>query len=83
MGTICACPPPAAPPFMPNTGPSEGSRRHTMVRLPIRLRPSASPTLVVVLPSPGGVGLIAVTRISRASGFSGREARYSSEILAL
>ena len=35
--------------------------------LPIRLRPSPRPTVVVVLPSPAGVGLIAVTRISLPS----------------
>src|SRR5690606_41184851 len=68
----CALPisPPAAPPFMPNEGPREGSRRHTAAFLPIRLRPSVSPTEVVVLPSPAGVGLIAVTRISLPSGRS-------------
>jgi hypothetical protein len=32
--------------------------------LPILFSASASPTEVVVLPSPAGVGLIAVTRIS-------------------
>ncbi len=31
-------------------------------------RPSARPTVVVVLPSPAGVGLMAVTRISLPSG---------------
>jgi len=41
---------PAAPPFMPKHGPSDGSRRHTLVRLPIRFRPSHRPMLVVVLP---------------------------------
>jgi hypothetical protein len=34
---------------------------------PIRLSASPSPTVVVVLPSPAGVGLIAVTRISLPS----------------
>ena len=33
--------------------------------LPIAASPSPRPTVVVVLPSPAGVGLIAVTRISR------------------
>ena len=53
---------------MPNTGPREGSRRATTAFLPIRRSPSASPTVVVVLPSPAGVGVIAVTRTSLPSG---------------
>ena len=36
--------------------------------LPIAFSPSPRPTVVVVLPSPAGVGLIAVTRISLPSG---------------
>ena len=64
IGTIWACPPPVAPPLMPNTGPSDGSRsaRHTL--LPIFAMPSARPIDVVVLPSPSAVGLIAVTKMS-------------------
>jgi hypothetical protein len=38
--------------------------------LPIRFSPSPRPTVVVVLPSPAGVGLIAVTRISLPFGRS-------------
>ncbi len=34
----------------------------TAAFLPILFRPWASPTVVVLLPSPSGVGLIAVTR---------------------
>ena len=49
---------------MPNTGPSAGSRRQITAFLPMRLSASPRPTVVVVLPSPAGVGLIAVTRIS-------------------
>ena len=49
---------------MPNTGPSEGSRRQIIAFLPMWLSASPRPTVVVVLPSPAGVGLIAVTRIS-------------------
>ena len=64
IGTTCAWPPPAAPPFTPKQGPRLGSRRQTSVSLPMRLRPSASPTEVVVLPSPAGVGVIAVTSTS-------------------
>ena len=40
---------------------------HTTAFLPMRLSPSPRPTVVVVLPSPAGVGLIAVTRIRRPS----------------
>ncbi len=68
MGTTWAYPPPAAPPFSPNTGPSEGSRRATTAFLPSRRSPSARPMVVVVLPSPAGVGVMAVTRISLPSG---------------
>ena len=64
IGTTCALPPPAAPPFMPKFGPSEASRMQIAARLPMRLRPSPRPTVVVVLPSPAGVGFMAVTRIS-------------------
>jgi len=67
MGTTWAQPPPAAPPLTPNTGPREGSRRATTDFLPSFRRPSASPTEVVVLPSPAGVGVMAVTRISLPS----------------
>ena len=66
-GATWAQPPPAAPPLTPNTGPREGSRRATTDFLPSFRRPSASPTEVVVLPSPAGVGVMAVTRISLPS----------------
>src|SRR5262245_43561844 len=49
----------------------------------MRLRPSERPTVVVVLPSPAGVGLMAVTRISLPSGRLLSESRKSKEILAL
>src|SRR5437899_1416878 len=62
IGTTWARPPPAAPPFMPKFGPSEASRMQMMAFLPMRFRPSPRPTVVVVLPSPAGVGLMAVTR---------------------
>ena len=64
IGSTCAWPPPVAPPLRPNTGPSDGSRSAITARRPMRLRASARPTVVVVLPSPAGVGLTAVTRIS-------------------
>src|SRR5688572_31907263 len=49
----------------------------------MRLRPSLRPTEVVVLPSPAGVGLIAVTRISLPSGLSAWVTIQSIAILAL
>ena len=53
---------------MPNEGPSEGSRRHSIAFLPIWFSASVKPTVVVVLPSPAGVGVIAETRISLPFG---------------
>jgi len=35
IGTTWAYPPPAAPPFTPNTGPSDGSRMHRIAFVPI------------------------------------------------
>ena len=70
IGTTWAYPPPAAPPLIPKTGPSDGSRRHRSAFLPRWHRASSRPTDVVVLPSPAGVGLMAVTRMSFA--FLGR-----------
>ena len=49
----------------------------------MRFSASPRPTVVVVLPSPAGVGLIAVTRISLPSGRRLGVARQSSEILRL
>src|SRR4026208_418473 len=46
---------------MPKTGPSEGWRMLTDAFFPTTLRPWASPTVVVDLPSPSGVGVMAVT----------------------
>ena len=68
---------------MPNTGPRDGSRRQMIAFLPIWLSASPRPTVVVVLPSPAGVGLIAVTRISLPSFFAFRLSTYSSDTLAL
>ena len=41
---------------------ADGWRSATAAFLPIRLRPWARPTVVVLLPSPSGVGVMAVTR---------------------
>ena len=70
IGTTCVMPPPAAPPLMPNTGPSDGSRRHAIGDLPMWPSPWVSPTSVVVLPSPAFVGLIPATHTIFASGAS-------------
>ncbi len=48
---------------MPNTGPNEGSLKARIAFLLSLLKASASPIVVVVLPSPTGVGLIAVTKL--------------------
>ena len=83
IGMTCAYPPPAAPPFMPKTGPSAGSRRHSIAFSPSRVRASPSPTVVVVLPSPAGVGETAVMRISRPWRRGGSEPSTRSGIFAL
>ena len=67
IGMTCAYPPPAAPPFIPKQGPRLGSRRQMIACLPMRFSASPSPTVVVVLPSPAGVGETAVTRMSLPS----------------
>ena len=53
----------------PQVHPFKADVIKSKVRSPIRFIASVSPTLVVVLPSPAGVGLIAVTRISLPLGF--------------
>ena len=53
-----------------------------MALLPMRFRPSPRPTVVVVLPSPAGVGVMAVTRISLPSLFFCTESTKSKETLA-
>ena len=46
----------------------------TAARLPIRFRPWVRPIVVVVLPSPSGVGVIAVTTTYLPRGSLGLEA---------
>ena len=67
IGTTCAYPPPAAPPFLPNTGPKDGSRSATQDFFPILFNPSDKPIVTVLFPSPLDVGLIDVTNTSLAS----------------
>ena len=69
MGITWDIPPPVAPPFIPKTGPNDGSRRQIRLFLPMRFKASPNPTVVVVLPSPAGVGDIAVTKTSFPFGF--------------
>ena len=64
MGSTCAYPPPAAPPFIPKTGPKEGSRKATILFLPSRFNPKDKLTVVTVFPFPALVGEIAVTKTS-------------------
>ncbi len=66
IGTTCAYPPPAAPPLTPNTGPRDGSLKATNTFLSSLANASATPIVVVVFPSPAGVGFIAVVSINLA-----------------
>ena len=68
---------------MPNDGPSDGSRRQSIAFLPMWLSASVRPTVVVVLPSPAGVGVIAETRISLPFGLLFSDLMKSIESLAL
>ncbi len=62
---------------MPNTGPSDGSRRASIVSMPMAFIDSAKPIEVTVLPSPSGVGVIAVTSMILPSGLSLRRSSTS------
>ena len=64
LGSIMALPPPTAPPFLPKTGPSDGSLKSATDIYPSLLSESQSPILKVVLPSPYGVGFVLVTKIN-------------------
>src|SRR5918998_197953 len=68
---------------MPNTGPSEGSRRQSSGSLPIAPRPWVSETAVVVLPSPALVGVTPATQTILASGASRSRSSTSSDTFAL
>ncbi len=80
MGTTWLYPPPAAPPLMPNVGPIDGCRIATVARFPMCLNPCPRPTVVVVLPSPSGVGVIALTTTYLAAGWPASSAMASSLI---
>ena len=83
IGTTCVSPPPAAPPLIPNTGPSDGSRRHSTGRLPMWPSPWVRDTDVVVLPSPALVGVMAETQTTLALGASFSRSITPRSILAL
>src|SRR5580704_15762838 len=80
MGTTWLYPPPAAPPLMPNVGPIDGCLIATVARFPMCLNPCPRPTVVVVLPSPSGVGVIALTTTYLAAGWLASSAMASSLI---
>ncbi|MBA7668568.1 hypothetical protein ES703_76681 [subsurface metagenome] len=61
MGMSRALPPPAAVPLMFIVGPPEGCRKAPPTFSPRLPMPSIRPQEVVLLPSPKGVGVIAVT----------------------
>src|SRR6516164_2773341 len=65
---------------MPNVGPMDGCRIATVARLPMCLKPCPSTTVVVVLPSPRGVGVIALTTTYLAVGRSASSSIASSLI---
>src|SRR3989454_3120144 len=81
IGTTCAYPPPAAPPFTPKTGPSDGSRMQRAAFFPIFRSACVTPTVAVDSPSPAGVGLMPVTSTSRPLGV--RRARAPRRTFAL
>ena len=83
IGITCAYPPPAAPPFMPNVGPIDGCLIAITLFLPILCIACPSPTVVVVLPSPSGVGVIADTTMYLAFGRSCNLLRTDKSILAI
>src|ERR1043165_9072963 len=68
---------------MPKTGPSEGWRMEAIVRAPTRFRAIESPMVVVVLPSPSGVGVIAVTSMYLPFGRSASRFMTESATFAL
>ncbi len=82
MGTTWASPPPVPPPFMPRVGPMDGSRSAMTGLAPIRQRAWPKPMVMVVLPSPAGVGVIEETTTSLPSGRSRLAWRADSKTLA-
>src|SRR3989337_619363 len=74
-GMHWARPPPAADPLMFIVGPPDGCRIAAVTFLPRFPRPSTNPMLLVDLPSPRGVGVMAVTSMYFPSGLLARRFR--------
>jgi hypothetical protein len=68
--------------LIPNTGPTDGSRRHAAAFCPIAPKPSTSEIADVVFPSPAGVGVIEVTQTSLPSAAALRRSIADSSTLA-
>ncbi len=83
IGTTCDLPPPVPPPFMPSVGPIDGSRSAITGRAPTRQSACPMPMVMVVLPSPAGVGVMDETTTSLPSGRSRRAASAPTRTLAL
>ena len=83
IGTTWAYPPPAAPPFTPNTGPKEGSLNAIIAFFPVLHNACPNPTVTVDFPSPAGVGFIAVTSTNFPSSLFLFLFNTSNEILHL
>ena len=83
MGTTWLYPPPAAPPLMPKSGPIDGCRMQVTTLRPSFARPSERPIVLTVLPSPSGVGVIALTTTYRARGWSSRRWIAESDTFAM
>ena len=64
MGITCDIPPPAPPPFIPKQGPNEGSLMQVTTLWSSNAKASVKPIVVVVLPSPAVVGVMAETKIN-------------------
>src|SRR5262245_51560244 len=83
IGTTCARPPPVPPPFMPSVGPMDGSRSAMTGLAPMGQSACPRPMVMVVLPSPAGVGVIDDTTTSLPSGCPRRLASADRSTLAL
>ena len=68
---------------MPKLGPRLGSRRQITALVPRWFSASPRPTVVVVLPSPAGVGLMPVTSTKAPSGAVLQTVTKSRPIFAL
>ena len=83
LGTMVDFKAPTAPPLIPQTGPKEGSLKQASELTPILRKPSCKPIVVVVLPSPAFVGVMAVTKTNLPSLLFFNFSLYFKSILAL